>query len=39
MSPYSAGVLMGLVIGTLVGFLVAYWLILAYTHGWIGNRP
>ncbi len=36
MNPY---LVMGLVSGALLGFLVAYWLILAYIHGWWGNRP
>ena len=31
--------MIGFLLGSLVRFLVAYWLILAYTHGWIGRRP
>ena len=39
MSQYAVGFLMGGVAGVLVGFLVAYWLILAYMAGWWGDRP
>ena len=34
MSSYIAGLLMG----SLIGFLTAYWLIFAYLNNWIGNR-
>ena len=35
MSSYAAGLLMG----GLIGFLVAFWVILAYVAGWWGDRP
>ncbi len=39
MTQYAVGFIMGGIAGVLIGFLVAYWLILAYTHGWVGKRP
>ena len=27
------------IFGGLIGFLVAFWIILAWINGWIGNRP
>ena len=34
MSSYAAGLLMG----SLIGFLVAFWLILAYASNYFGDR-
>ncbi len=37
MSQHTAGFIMGGVGGVLVGFLIAYWLIIAYANGWWRN--
>ena len=35
----STSYLSGLIMGGLVGFLAAFWLILSYVAGWWGDRP
>ncbi len=35
MTSYTAGMIMG----SLIGFLGAFWLIVAYIAGWWGKRP
>ncbi len=39
MTTYQSGMAVGAIIGSLGGFLAAYWLILGYIHGWWGDRP
>ncbi len=34
MTTYVAGVVLGATIGMLTGFLIAYWIILAWVNGW-----
>ena len=38
MSQYTVGFIMGGIAGSLIGFLVAFWLILAWVNGYWGDR-